>query len=264
MSEHAMTERGWLVCDNPNAMLAVLRDKASDRKLRLFACACGRNLVWDLLTDEASRKAIEVAERYADGQASPEELEAAREPAESVCRSLTVGTRTYLAAFAAAVTTRTDWSAEVIAGHAAWGGSASDERPAVGMERRSRAVRDRQKAARAAVRVARAAEAHLLCDIVGPLAFRTPVPLPSSVLDWNEGLIPRMAESIYAERSLPAGHLDPARLGILADALLDAGCPAEHELLLHLRGPGPHTRGCFAVDAFLARQQVASPRVMRG
>jgi len=37
------------------------------------------------------------------------------------------------------------------------------------------------------------------------------------------------------------------RLAILADALEDAGC-ADEELLGHLRGPGPHQRGCWAVD----------------
>jgi hypothetical protein len=31
-------------------------------------------------------------------------------------------------------------------------------------------------------------------------------------------------------------HLDPSRLAVLCDALLDAGCPADDEILLHLRG----------------------------
>ena len=35
-----MTDAEWLVCDDPNRMLCFLRERASERKLRLFACAC--------------------------------------------------------------------------------------------------------------------------------------------------------------------------------------------------------------------------------
>ena len=52
---------------------------------RIFACWCVRNTpladgrkVWDLLTDERSRSAVDVAERYANGHANDEELAAAR------------------------------------------------------------------------------------------------------------------------------------------------------------------------------------------
>ena len=47
-----------------------------------------------------------------------------------------------------------------------------------------------------------------------------------------------------------AAHLDPDRLAVLADALEEAGCENE-DILQHLRGPGPHVRGCWVVDLVL-------------
>jgi len=41
-------------------------------------------------------------------------------------------------------------------------------------------------------------------------------------------------------------------LPVVADALEDAGC-AEADLLAHLRGPGPHVRGCWALDLLLGK-----------
>jgi hypothetical protein len=90
-----------------------------------------------------------------------------------------------------------------------------------------------------------------LRDIFGPLAFRT-VLLPPSVRTWQDGTVLRLATVSYEHRSLPSGHLDNARLGVLADALEEAGCD-NADLLGHLRGPGPHVRGCFAVDLLLGR-----------
>jgi hypothetical protein len=40
---------------------------------------------------------------------------------------------------------------------------------------------------------------------------------------------------------------------ILADALQDAGCD-NADVLDHCRGPGPHVRGCWAVDLVLGNE----------
>jgi hypothetical protein len=39
---------------------------------------------------------------------------------------------------------------------------------------------------------------------------------------------------------------------VLADALEEVG--ADHRLIEHLRSPGPHVRGCWALDAILSKE----------
>ena len=64
---------------------ATRKGMLDDRTLRLFACKCVRE-VWHLLTDERSRKAVEVAELYAVGEATDEELAAAWDAAMAAAR----------------------------------------------------------------------------------------------------------------------------------------------------------------------------------
>jgi hypothetical protein len=69
---------------------------------------------------------------------------------------------------------------------------------------------------------------------------------------WQTADVTALARAAYDERSLPSGRLDTARLALLADALEEAGC-TEDAILSHLRGPGPHVRGCWALGLALAR-----------
>jgi len=98
----------------------------------------------------------------------------------------------------------------------------------------------------------RKAQSHCLRDIFGN-PFRPSPPLPHAVLAWNDSTVTRMAQGIYEDRKMSEGTLDPARLAILADALLDAGCEDE-ELIRHCRAEGPHVRGCWAVDLILGKE----------
>src|SRR5919202_1704944 len=65
-----MTDAQWLACSDPRPLLAEVSGRLSTRKVRLLICACCRR-VWDLLLDERCRRAVEVAERHADGRADP-------------------------------------------------------------------------------------------------------------------------------------------------------------------------------------------------
>jgi hypothetical protein len=71
-----VTEHDWLTGVDPDPMLDFLSATASDRKLRLFGCACCRR-VWGRITDSRSRAAVGAAERYAEGQLTPAQLRAA-------------------------------------------------------------------------------------------------------------------------------------------------------------------------------------------
>ncbi len=61
-----------------------------------------------------------------------------------------------------------------------------------------------------------------------------------------------LAMPAYDERLLTSGHLDPARLAVLSDALEEAGC-TDADILTHLRSPGHHVRGCWALDLVLGK-----------
>jgi hypothetical protein len=54
-----------------------------------------------------------------------------------------------------------------------------------------------------------------------------------------------LARGIYDEAAFD-------RMPILADALQDAECENE-DILNHLRGPGPHVKGCWVIDMILGK-----------
>jgi len=81
----------------------------------------------------------------------------------------------------------------------------------------------------------------LLRELVGN-PFRE-IGVDPAWLMWQGGIVARLAQAAFEERRLPDGTLDPANLGLVADALEDAGC-ADADLLGQLRGPGPHVSGC--------------------
>jgi hypothetical protein len=80
----------------------------------------------------------------------------------------------------------------------------------------------------------------LLKDIIG-----NPYRPISLALEWRTDNALALAGLMYESRNFAA-------MPILADALQDAGCD-NADVLDHCRGPGPHVRGCWAVDLVLGK-----------
>jgi hypothetical protein len=228
--------RTWLTCTDPQKMLASLRAGGgmSDRKPRLLACACARN-VWDRLRSPACARAVGVAERFADGEVGPNELARAYRSAWKAVQRL--------------ARILQQWSSEkrtleIAPNRVAWAAALADASLAAHNALNLHAVLDQPSRIRPW-------QCSLLREIFGnPFAAR-PV-LDPAWLAWREGVVARLARAAYEERDPERGTLDSARLAVLADALEEAGC-ADAELLGHLRGPGPHVPGCWAVDCLLGR-----------
>jgi hypothetical protein len=245
-----MTAADWNNSTEPQKMLEALRasGRATERKLRLFACACCR-LIWDFPNDERPRRGVEVAERYADGLATPREV-------------LTAYCETRSCLFPLGRRYTHNPPPDVMdSAFIAFLRTASTGAAYYGAEWEYEAHDPFQCAGDAANRVARVAawpgddlaathrvEATLLRCIFGPLLFRPLPPVAPAVLAWNGGMVGKLAAGVYAEREFTQG-----RLGVLTDAAEEAGL-VDAELLAHLRSPGPHARGCWGVDLLLGRE----------
>jgi hypothetical protein len=236
-----MTESDWATSTDPHLMLAFLRDRgASERRLRLFACACCRT-VWELLADERSRGGVDAAEKYADGLVS---LDALREASRASLHAMEDAAGD-------------SESAEL--GHAKWHAATA---AAFCTE-----VRFRWYSAGDASREVRSAESCLLFESTAPgdtVLFPEPEatdgaahaeslrdifgnPFKPTPFDpsWRSETTVALARQMYESR-------DFLLMGVLSDALQDAGC-ADEDILNHCRGSGPHVRGCHVVDLVLNR-----------
>ena len=218
-----VTEAEWLACTDPQPMLEYLRGKASDRKLRLFACACCRRL-WHLMNDKRSRDAADVAEEYADGLLMDVDF-SCHFDAWRAALYKSRQSRGRRSVYAAILT-----SCHFDAWHSALYTSRSTAK-SVG--------RGGDKFSEYEVQAA------LLCDIFGPLPFR-PITLGPSWLTWHSGLLVSMARRMYDSR-------DFSDMPVLADALEESGCQ-DQDILRHCRSGGEHVRGCWVVDLLLGKE----------
>ena len=228
-----MNELDWLAGADPLAMLDHMGAGATDRKLRLFACACVRRF-WADLRYPVPREAVAMAERLAEGTATAEEVEAMRGQVEaSVANAPEFEQFAYAGAAACLAEQASD--------------AARNAREAIRQHAVRIAAYETIFTENEAEIIARASEAEsrrqveLLNELFGN-PFRRVVVDPHW-LAWGDGVVVRMAREIEADQRF-------AELPYLADALMDAGCDAE-PLLRHLRQEGGHLRGCWALDALL-------------
>jgi hypothetical protein len=251
-----MTEPEWMACADPAPMLAFLRDRASDRKLQLFACACCRRL-YGLFPNALIRRAVEFGEQDADGMAEYREMIEADAAVSSwldsqnTCARESDLTSGELSAVrvASGLTNRRPMARVRLAGDTARSAAravhaAANDREAV---RRApageevRVARATWLAAESACRREQQAQAALLRDIMGN-PFRPTITEPL----WIRPDVLFLAQTLYDERCWD-------QLPNLADALRDAGHDDE-ELLAHLRSDGPHVLGCWALDRILGKE----------
>jgi hypothetical protein len=231
-----MTEAEWLACTDPTPMLEFLRGRASDRKLRLFAVGCCRR-VWPQMTEGASRRAVEMAERLADGGAEKDRSalrKAARKASNNAVRN---DARAAGRAAAGVVERKIEPFVESIRHNAAVACAWVAARRA---DPKYTEPTKGDEAYEAALPHEGSLQCHLLRCIMGN-PFR-PVALDTA---WLMPAVVNLTQAIYQDRAFD-------HLPVLADALEEAGC-VNADLLTHCRGPGPHVRGCWVVDAVLGK-----------
>jgi hypothetical protein len=203
----------------------------SNRKRRLFSCAVARHILF-LIPDDRYQQAVELAERYADGAVTEEEMRATRRVMNKAWNERQFMEPGNHAATAVLATLNKEAVGAVHAWEAAAAAQGSLARPDW-----HRGYDGEQQVACALAR-----------DVFGN-PFR-PVALDRA---WLTASVIALARAAYEERCLPEGALDQTRLAVLADALEEVGC--QHaDILAHLRQSGEHVRGCWVVDLLLAKE----------
>jgi len=260
-----MDEQTWLTSDDPAAMLQIVSGKAgmrrdlpsepghvlsgyqfcvrSDRKLWLFSCAAGHVLARDPknfanLTRGEATQFIALFEALADGYSLPESDLIHRNKG-----SYLLGTVESAARHIVSLRDYSEWP------HLLRDIFGNPFRPSS------------------------------LCGVTEGITHYEAVPecrFCQELLSWHDGLIPRLARTIYEERRFED-------MPQLADALGEAGCENE-DMLMHCRGMrqcvgclrkkafdcvcrgtgwlpmdkfpaiGPHARGCWVLDLLLGKE----------
>lgn len=207
----------WNTCSDPTMMLKRVRDHASDRKIRFYLCARARQVA-SLLKDHRSLQVIDVAEQYADGRVTRNQLSNAHTAACEAAQALTglpeMNDRQIDEASAA-------WTAALCAGEE---------------------IRDDWTISRDTVLI----QPLVLCNLLRDICF-----LSFSHADdrtWLQTLsqeirVREMALQIYETQ-------DFGQMPVLGVLLEKHGCEST-EALLHCRRSEIHAKGCWLIDSLL-------------
>ncbi len=234
-----MTENEWLTSRDPGAMLSVARQEGSERKLRLFACGCCRQL-GALLKANRDRSAVELGEWLADH----EPVQVAVERLRRTIDWRTPGAAKYAVHWDAA--TAAVAAQQVVCDtltEVAWREAVRQALDTAGVTF-AEMWEAGQKAYATVPVETRQAGRRIHSDLLRCI-FGNPFRPVAVDPCWRTETVVALAHGIYEERAFD-------RLPILADALEDAGCDSR-DLLDHCRGPGPHARGCWVIDLLLAK-----------
>lgn len=232
-----MTEEEWLSCSDPQALLAYLRGKVSDRKLRLFVVECGRRgIQWEENRDWTFY--LQTLDAWGKGQIPNAKLELVREQLHAM------GMHSFLS-FSIL---DPEWDANSIA---SW--AVSEARQGAWDQGITPEARKTLELIEVfpnfdtpqcidAVQAELAAQCRTIHDIFGN-PFRPARVDPS----WLSSTVVALARGICDDR-------DFDQMPILADALQDADC-TNAEILNHCREEKQvHVRGCWLVDLLTGRK----------
>jgi len=222
-----VTESEWLASDDPDAMLEFLEGRLSERKKRLFACACCRRVL-HLIPDDRVRAALEVSEEFADRAATGKQL----------AEAYLIAWEVYEAAMSSGEPEEPFTEAVELA----CGEKLEDVAEVAQEARLDEALydeptpKDRKFTTRE-----RKAQAVILRDFFGN-PFR-PVTVAKK---WLVPGVVRLARRIYK-------HRDFDQMPVLADELETAGC-TDRQLLQHCRRAKAHSPGCWVLDLLLGKK----------
>jgi hypothetical protein len=209
-----LTEYQWLNVNEPLQMLDFVLGRASERKLRLFCCACWRPLA-NTWVYSSLREVLDAAEAFAEGKAGRGRLKRiVAHRSGSDCEGIR-----WLAAKRATQAVRETVRCSALASSylAGWG-THSD-----------------------LWITARRRQAIYLREIFG-----NPFSVRAIQSRWLTSTVTFLAQVASEDR-------DYAVLPLLGDALEEAGC-SDQAILQHCRGNGEHVRGCWVLDLILGKE----------